>query len=317
MTQTVLILGAAGRFGRHATKAFVTAGWQVRTFLRPGRTALAGTTAIFGALDDIPTAAQDVDVIVNALNPPYHHWTREMPKQTKAVIEAARSSGATVMIPGNIYNYGANLPPVFSETTPHIGDHHKARLRIEMEAAYQDAGVQTIVLRAGDYIDNAVGGNWLDSHIANKAHKGRITYPGPTDQPHAWAWLPDVGRAAVMLAERRETLLMFQDVCFPGYTMTGAELIAASEAARGHPLKQGRFPWWALSLMAPFSPLMREVKAMRYLWNRPHQIDGALFHKLLPEFKATPIPVALSEALSAYAVHAVIKNPGTVVPAPA
>jgi nucleoside-diphosphate-sugar epimerase len=312
MTNTVLILGAAGRFGRHTTDAFLAAGWRVRAVLRPGRTAPKGVEPHFGALEDIAAAAMGADVIVNALNPPYHHWARELPRQTAAVIAAARASGATVLIPGNVYNYGANLPAILSEATPHIGDHRKAQLRIAMEAAYRDACIPTIILRAGDFIDDAVSGNWFDSHIAGKAHKGQITYPGPTDLPHVWAWLPDVARAAVMLANKRETLSPFQEVCFPGYTLTGAELIAAAETAMGRPLKQGRFPWWPLSLMATFSPIMREVRAMRYLWNRPHQIDGALFQSLLPTFTETLLATAMTQALSAYATEATLKNPASV-----
>ena len=34
MPQTVLILGASGRFGRNAADAFAAANWQVRTFNR-------------------------------------------------------------------------------------------------------------------------------------------------------------------------------------------------------------------------------------------------------------------------------------------
>lgn len=315
MTQTVLILGAAGRMGRHATKAFSAAGWRVRVFLRPGRTAPSGTDAYFGDLGDIADAAKGVDVILNTLNPVYHHWSREMPKQTEAVINAAKASGATVIIPGNIYNYGSELPAVLKESTPHIGNHGKAQLRIEMEAAYRAANVRAIILRAGDYLDDEVSGTWFDSHMANKAHKGRITYPGPTDQVHAWAWLPDVARAMVMLAEKGATLPVVQDVCFPGYALTGAELIAAAEAAVGRSLTLRRFPWWALSLMAPFIPFIREIKEMRYLWNRPHQIDGTQFAELLPTFTETPLAEAMSCALSAYATDATLKDPGSITPA--
>ena len=317
MAQTVLILGAAGRMGRHSTKAFLAAGWNVHTFLRPGREAPTGTVAHFGGLDDIVEAAKGVDVIVNALHPAYHHWARDLPRYTQAVIAAARASGATVVIPGNIYVYGAELPALLSEKTPHVGDHRKAQLRIEMEATYRDAGVRTIVLRAGDFLDDEVAGNWFDSHIANKVHKGRITYPGPTDQAHAWAWLPDVARAAVMLAEKRYELAAFQDVCFPGYTLTGAELIAATEAAVGNTLTQTSFPWWLLTLIGPFSPLMREVRAMRYLWDRPHQVDGTLFNELLPTFRQTSLSDAIAKALAAYATEAVLKNPGSVTAATA
>jgi hypothetical protein len=45
---------------------------------------------------------------------------------TAAVTDAAKATGATVLIPGNVYNYGQNLPPRLSAATPHIGDHKKA-----------------------------------------------------------------------------------------------------------------------------------------------------------------------------------------------
>ena len=88
MTGTVLILGASGRFGRNAAEAFWNAGWQVRNFER-------------GA-DTLNAAAQGVDVIVNGWTPAYPDWARLVPDLTQQVISAARSSGATVLIPGNI-----------------------------------------------------------------------------------------------------------------------------------------------------------------------------------------------------------------------
>ena len=36
MKQTVIILGARGRFGRAALEAFLSAGWEVRASHRPG-----------------------------------------------------------------------------------------------------------------------------------------------------------------------------------------------------------------------------------------------------------------------------------------
>ena len=36
---------------------------------------------------------------------------------------------------------------------------------------------------------------------------------------------------------------------------------------------------------------------MRYLWNQPHQLDGSTMDALLPDFKPTPLPTALREAL--------------------
>ncbi|MEO0999663.1 MAG: NAD(P)H-binding protein, partial [Pseudomonadota bacterium] len=196
MSDPVLILGAAGRFGRHAVEAFAAAGWSVTAQTRPGRTPdlpPGVTHAAFDATDAarLTEAARGQAVIVNALNPPYPAWPREVPRITAAVLAAAQASGATVLLPGNVYTYGRTMPEVLTPETPQRAETRKGRIRIEMEAAYREAGVPTILLRAGDFIDTrAPSGNWFEDHIAPKAGEGRMTYPGPMDRVHAWAFLP-------------------------------------------------------------------------------------------------------------------------------
>ena len=107
-------------------------------------------------------------MIVNALNPPYARWRHDLPRLTANAIAAAKASGATVMIPGNVYHYGALLPARLAEDTPAAPTTRKGRLRVEMERAYADAGtegVRTIILRAGDFIERRRTGNWFDSYI--------------------------------------------------------------------------------------------------------------------------------------------------------
>lgn len=300
MPDSVLILGSTGRFGRAAATAFRTAGWRVTEWRRPEPDAKASPGIIRGDLTDREALshAAKVDVIVNALNPAYHDWEANLPWMTEAVIDAAKATGATVLIPGNVYNYGQNLPPRLTAAMPHVGDHRKARLRIEMEAAYRASGVKTIILRGGDFIDTAPGDNWFEGQITANVAKGKVMYPGPKDLKHAWAFLPDMARAAEMLATRRDTLPEFADIGFPGYTLTGDALMALVERAAGHPLKRGGLPWFALNLMGLVNPLMREVAAMRYLWNRPHRIESADFGRALPDFQPTDPFDAVRASLS-------------------
>jgi hypothetical protein len=57
--------------------------------------------------------------------------------------------------------------------------------------------------------------------------KGIAVYPGPLHTLHAWAYLPDLARAFVLVAERQATLPMFEVLHFPGHTLTGEELLEA------------------------------------------------------------------------------------------
>lgn len=300
MSGSVLILGSTGRFGRAAATAFRTAGWRVTEWRRPDPTVAEQPGVIRGDLTDTATlrAAAEVDVIVNALNPAYPNWEANLPWMTAAVIYAAKTTGATVLIAGNVYNYGQNLPPRLTAATPHVGDNKKARLRIEMEAAYRASGVKTIILRGGDFIDTAPGDNWFEGQMTANVAKGTVMHPGPTDLPHAWAFLPDMARAAEMLAARRDTLPDFADIGFPGYALTGDELLNTIERAAGRPLKRNGLPWFVLHLMGLFSPMMREVAAMRYLWNRPHRIEAADFSRVLPDFQPTEPIDAVRASLS-------------------
>ncbi|NND42173.1 MAG: epimerase [Silicimonas sp.] len=283
MPNTVLILGANGRFGRHAAEAFWNSGWRVRLFDR--------------RIDTLVDAAEGADLIVNAWNPPYPAWQNEVPKLTSRVIAVAKSSGATVLIPGNLYVYGKGSAKRLSPDTPHRATNPLGRVRIEMENAYRDAGVKTIVLRAGDFIDTEVSGNWFEGVITAKACKGLLVAPGHPNTMHAWAYLPDMAKAAVQLAEMRDRLETFEDVPFPGYALSLTDIALLASQATGRDTRIRRFPWPMIQLASMVWPMGRHLSEMRYLWNMSHEIDGARFGTLLPDFRGTPPVQAVARSL--------------------
>ncbi|WP_226781996.1 epimerase [Oceaniglobus trochenteri] len=284
MTGRVLILGATGRFGRHAAEAFWNAGWRVGLFDRAG--------------GDLEAQARGQDVIVNGWNPPYQHWARDLPGLTERVIAAARVSGARVVIPGNVYVYGPKAPPVLGADTPHRAENPLGRQRIAMERAYRAAGVRTLILRAGDFLDTEASGNWFDKIMIARLSRGRFSYPGGLEAPHAFAFLPDMARATVALCALEHRLKPFEDLGFAGYTLTGNAIGAAVSRALGRELRVTPMPWAPLRALSPLWPMARHLCEMRYLWDMPHRIDGARFDALLPGFRPTPLDDALSQAIA-------------------
>lgn len=273
MSQTVLVLGSSGKIGSRAAEAYWNAGWNVRQYDRKS--------------GDMIAAATGADVIVNGLNPPaYHDWERTIPAITSQVIAAAKASGATVIIPGNIYNFG-NQPGALDETTPQIATTKKGRVRIAMEQAYRASGVQTIVLRAGNFIDPAGNGDIMSLMIMRNIKKGIITAAADPETLQAYAYVPDWARAAVQLSERRKNLASFEDIPFPGHAFTTAELQSCIAKHTGRSMSIRRFPWWQITLLSPFWELARELREMRYLYAMPHQIGSEKFDKLLPDFTPT------------------------------
>lgn len=285
MQPTVLILGGSGKIGSRAAEAFWNAGWQVRQFNRK--------------TDDMIAAANGVDVIVNGLNPPaYHDWERTIPAITAQVIAAAKASNATVIIPGNVYNYG-DQPGCLDESTPQKAHTKKGRVRIAMEQSYQASGVQTLVLRAGNFIDPDGNGDIMSMLLMREMAKGKLTAAADPHTLQAYAYVPDWARAAVQLAEKRHELNQFEDIPFPGHSFTIADLQRCVTQATGRRIRITRFPWWIMTLFGPFWELAREMREMRYLHEMPHQIGTAKFTRLLPAFVPTDLQDVMLAGLPA------------------
>ncbi len=185
------------------------------------------------------------------------------------MIEVAEQTGATVLIPGNNYCFGPDMPPVIGPQTPKRATNELGLIRIEMERLYKTSGVRTILLRAGDFLDTSASGNWFDLIMAKKLEKGKFVYPGKTDVPHAWAYLPDMARAAVHLLEMREKLNIYEDISFPGYTWTGNEMSKALTKLTNQEVKIKPFDWWMMKLSKPVWPMAKHLLEMRYLWDVP------------------------------------------------
>ncbi|MEO8059018.1 MAG: NAD(P)H-binding protein [Burkholderiales bacterium] len=307
MSSTVLILGAAGRIGQVMALAFANAGWQVRAQARKALpAALQGHARVTPAACDatdlpaLTAAAHGASVVVNALNPPYTEWDRLAQPLADAALAVARASGALLMLPGNVYNFGRELPALLSATTPELGNTPKARIRIEMErrlAAAAGEGVDSVVIRAGDFFGGPGRGTWFDMAMLAKLGKRRFVYPGPDDVAHAWAYLPDLAQAFVRVAERREQLRGHHRLHFAGHTLTGRAMRDALAQVTGRPLRLAGLPWPLIRLAAPFVPMWRELLVMRYLWQRPHALDDTALRALIGVVPQTPLPLALRHAL--------------------
>lgn len=306
--RTVLVLGANGRFGAAACEAFSAAGWQVIAQARRvaglavGRPLQAG----LGDLDLVCAQAQDAQVVVYAVNPPYTAWAREALPLLRQGIAIADRLGARLMIPGNVYNFGASMPGVLREDTPQLAATRKGRIRMRMEAELEAAaarGLRSTVLRAGDFF-GAGQGTWIDLALAKRLREGRLAYPGPLDLPHAWAFLPDLAGAFVALAERTD-LPTFARLHFAGHTLTGRELIEALQRAaasigidppsRGYRISG--VPWLALRALGLVAPMARELSEMAYLWRVPHALDDRALRALVGDLPLTPVDEALAAAL--------------------
>jgi hypothetical protein len=247
-------------------------------------------------------------VLVHAMNPLYTDWDREAMPLAQAAMDLAQALGATLLFPGNVYNFGSNMPARLQETTPQQPDTRKGQIRRDIEAAMQARaanGLRSIVLRAGDFFGGPGAGSWMDQAIIKDLAKGKIVYPGPLHLQHAWAYLPDMAQAMVALAERHEQFAAFESFHFAGHTLTGVQLVQALEvAARRNGvvaddagIRLGGIPWPMIRILGWFKPMLAELFKMRYLWHVSHQLQGDKLARAAGPLRSTSLDQALDATL--------------------
>jgi nucleoside-diphosphate-sugar epimerase len=305
--RTVLVLGANGRFGHAATAAFAAAGWRVLAQARrPLATVPANVHHLGVALDDTDTlarAAAGARVVVHALNPPYTEWQQQVLPLARAGMDLAQRLDARFVLPGNVYNHGESMPALLQPGTAQRPSTAKGRIRCALEdemRARAATGLRSVVLRAGDFFGGG-SGSWLDLVVLKAWRRRKLVYPGPLQVPHAWAYLPDLARACVAVAEC-DTLPAFAELPFAGHTLTGEQLLdgierAAASLGVSGPWRRGALPWPLLRAGGLVWPMWREIAEMAYLWRVPHALDGGALADAVGALPSTPIDVALAAAL--------------------
>lgn len=315
MTSTVLILGARGRFGLAAARAFADAGWRVLGLMRPGAlvpgeaaedSRITWVTADVHDTAAVLRAAEDACVVVHAMNPAYTNnaWRAQALPMTEAAISITRALKATLMFTGNIYNFGADMPAVLTEDTLQRPRTVMGQIRSGMEEHIRRSGVSAIVIRAGNFFGSGKG-TWFDQAIAKDIHKGKFTYPGHKDVATAWAYVPDLARTFAEIAARRGTLQTFEVFHFAGDSVTGQQwldaLIPIAQAEGwvkpGARVTYSQLPWPVIRIGALFLPTWAALLEMRYLWDTAHALDNRKLVALLGAEPHTPFAQAVATAL--------------------
>lgn len=307
-----LVLGATGGIGGEVARQLVARGWWVRALHRspddlknpdPRFEWRRGDAMVE---QDVVSAAEGASVIVHAVNPPgYRNWAGLVLPMIDNSIAAARASGARILLPGTVYNYGPDVFPAWSEASPQNPTTRKGAIRVELERRLQAAareGVRSLIVRAGDFFGSSHPNSWFASGLVKPGQRLRtLRYPGKTGIGHQWAYLPDVALTMILLLEQEHQLETFETFHMRGHwDVDGTQMVATIQrvAGRSNLVIRG-FPWWVLPLIAPFSETFRELKEMRYLWQQPLHMDNSRLVSVLGHEPHTPWNEAVRTTLVA------------------
>jgi nucleoside-diphosphate-sugar epimerase len=306
-----LVLGATGGIGGEVAARLADRGWTVKALHRDAATASARAprfTWIQGdamRAEDVVSAARGGALIVHAVNPPgYRRWAELVLPMLDSTIAAARASGARILLPGTVYNYGPDAFPTVAEDAPQNPATRKGKIRVEMERRLRAAateGVRTLIVRAGDFFGPKAANNWFSQGLVKPGRPvTSITTPGRRGVGHQWAYLPDVAETMIRLVEREDDLATFATFHMGGHwDADGTAMVETIRRVVGRPdLPVRPMPWALLMLASPFVAFLRELREMRYLWQVPLRLDDARLRATLGTPPHTPLDEAVRATLA-------------------
>lgn len=312
MKTTALVLGATGGIGGAVARKLLARGWRIRALNRDAAKASRSEPAFEWVqgdamnTGDVLRAAEGVGLIVHAVNPPgYRDWEKLVLPMIDNTIAAARAVGARIVLPGTVYNFGPDALPAPTEESPQHAVTKKGAIRVEMERrlkAASQSGTGVIVVRAGDFFGPGVTANsWFSSCLVTSGKPvGTIKNLARRGIGHQWAYLPDVAETIAQLVERADRLQPFAVYHMEGFwDADGKQMAEAIKRVAGGKAKIGSFPWWIVPLVAPFVPVMQEIKEMRYLWKVPLRMRNTKLTAELGKEPQTPIDEAVRASLVA------------------
>lgn len=306
-----VVLGASGGAGGAITRALADAGISTRAVARSAIGGLPGSveriraditteTGLAGALDR-------ADVVYMAAQPPYHRWSQEFPAMLERVVDGSAGVGAKLVMVDNLYAYGPGSGTI-TEDSPERAADAKGVVRRGMSELLRDAHragtLRVAVGRASDYFGPGADNSAITA-LAIEPIRSRKTlrWPCDLDTPHSVAFLPDIGRAYVVLGTSEAAdggIWILPHAGAP----TGREFLSMVNSELSEPLRVGVVSKLMLRLASPFHKPSRELAEIAYQWEDRFVADDAKFQRAFGPFEVTPIDEAIAVTVARAAGNA-------------
>ncbi|MEU9607394.1 NAD-dependent epimerase/dehydratase family protein [Streptomyces sp. NPDC048057] len=292
-SQVVIGFGPAGAA---TARMLAEKGHSVRVITRSGRSPEPGIEHVKADAADsrsLIEAARGATAIHHCAAPPLHRWATAWAPLTAAACAAAEETGAVLVMLGNLYGYGPVDGPM-TEELPLAATTTKGRVRAaaweQARTLHEQGRIKAVEVRASDFFGPGVtDGGHLAGRVLPALLRGKpVSTLGDPDAPHSWTYLPDVASALVEVAgEERAWGRAWHCPTQPPLSVRQMVDRLAAEAGTG-PVAVRRVPSAVLGLGALFAPLLRELKEVRYQFDRPFEVDSRAYEA---EFavRATPV----------------------------
>ncbi|MFJ9849413.1 NAD-dependent epimerase/dehydratase family protein [Streptomyces sp. NPDC101150] len=290
-----VVIGS-GPAGAATARLLAERGHSVRVITKSGRSPEPGIEHLaLDATDSarLTEAARGAAAIYGCAAPPYPRWAREWPPLASSVCAAAEATGAVLVMLGNLYGYGPVDGPM-TEELPLAATGPKGRVRAagwqQARTLHEQGRIKAVEVRASDFFGPGVtDGGHLAARVMPRLLRGKpVSALGDPDVPHSWSYLPDVAGALVEVAgEERAWGRAWHVPTEPARSVREMVERLAARAETGPVAVRGLSPA-VLGVAAVFSPLIRELKEIRYQFDRPFVADSRAYEAAFA-VRATPV----------------------------
>lgn len=317
---TILVLGATGSIGYAVTANLLARQLPVTILVRNRAKAEAlfqnrpTLTIVEGDAQDaalLNRTARGKDFIFHGINYPYHKWFGNMDAVTSKVIDAAHQTRATIILPGNVYNFGLAMEPIREDSQPNPCT-RKGQLRVAIEARLEQAAragkCRVLNVRLPDFWGPNVLNEGMKPIFDNALKGNALPWIVNADIPHQLVYTKDAAEIIVRLLLRAwASRTQPADASYAVWNYGGITVpsmrawFGQINELTGKPTKVQLYSRLMISFLGLFLPVLREVKEMLYLYDSTILLNDQKVRTLFPDFRPTPMNEALSNTLTWYA----------------
>ncbi|MGI9611520.1 MAG: NAD-dependent epimerase/dehydratase family protein [Acidimicrobiales bacterium] len=251
---------------------------------------------------------EGAEVVYLCLNAHYVEWAELFPPRLDAAIEVAERVGAKLVYHDCVYGYDISAG-IVDESTAQGSKSSKGRLRSAMAATFLRAcgagRIRGVIGRSADVygpgaLNSSFNSTLGERHFSPLLAGKPVSVLGDIDQPHTYAFVPDVARGLATLGRDDDSSgEVWHIPAAP--TLSHRELLTIAFEVAGLPVKirASKISGYVVRVIGRFQADLGQVAEMLDHFEQPLEVSHRKFEAA---FGADPTPheVAMAETMTWY-----------------